>query len=162
MTLRSDSASSRSPRAVEPATSEKTTVTVFRTSRPVGVRAASGAAQARQNRAISGFSWPQVLQTAMLRVYADGRVSTSSVQRPLELRDPQTRQNLAVAQLGEAFAPVELLCRLVRSSGLRDRSARLGLRPERGSQQGDADSSPEEVREHGEPVEIDRSAVESP
>src|SRR5687768_15352942 len=92
MTPRSDSASSRSPRAVEPATSEKTTVIVLRWSGPLGVCAASGAAQARQNRAISGFSWPQMLQTAMLRVYAAGRVSTSglpSVALAVATPDPQ-------------------------------------------------------------------------
>jgi hypothetical protein len=55
MTARTDSASRRSPRAVEPATSEKTTVIVFRTSRAAGAGAASGAAQARQNRASPGF-----------------------------------------------------------------------------------------------------------
>jgi hypothetical protein len=84
------------------------------------------------------------------------------VQSPLELRDPETGQDLAVAQRGEAFAAVQLLCRLVRGSRLRDRAAGLWFRPERRSEERDADSSPEEVREHREPVEVDRRAVEFP
>ena len=58
----------RSPSAVEPVTSQNTTVTVFRTS-PLGSGAASGAAHSRQNFARSGFSVPQRSQITD-RVYA--------------------------------------------------------------------------------------------
>src|ERR687886_2125968 len=58
MTRRSDSGSSRSPSGVESTMSEKTTVTVFRTSCAEGA-CASGAAQAWQNRAPPGFACPQ-------------------------------------------------------------------------------------------------------
>ena len=55
------SGSSRSPSAVDPVTSQKTTVTVLRTSRrPAG--AASSAPHAPQKRNPSGFSWPHAWQ----------------------------------------------------------------------------------------------------
>ena len=57
MTRRTDSGSSASPIAVEPATSQNTTVTVLRTSCGVAW-AASGAAQFSQNFAPSRFSCP--------------------------------------------------------------------------------------------------------
>ena len=60
MTRRSDSGSRRSPRAVDPVTSAKSTVTVWRTSRP-GV-GASGAPQTPQKLKPSGFCWPQLGQ----------------------------------------------------------------------------------------------------
>src|ERR671931_288172 len=50
MTSRTDSASSRSPRAVEPARSVKTTVTRFRTSRGGGASAAPQAGQGGMER----------------------------------------------------------------------------------------------------------------
>src|SRR5215213_1422879 len=61
MTCRSDSGSSRSPSAVEPVTSQKTTVTRFRTSWAAGA-AASGAPQLPQNRNPAGLSRPQTAQ----------------------------------------------------------------------------------------------------
>ena len=57
MTRRTDSGSSASPIAVEPATSQKTTVTVLRTSCGVDC-SVSGAAQSSQNFAPSRFSCP--------------------------------------------------------------------------------------------------------
>src|ERR671931_2093780 len=66
MTSRTDSASSRSPRAVEPARSVKTTVTRFRTSRGGG---ASAAPQAGQKLTPVGASSPQRGQGGMERVY---------------------------------------------------------------------------------------------
>ena len=57
MTRRIDSGSSASPIAVEPATSQNTIVTVFRTSYRVPC-AVSGAAQSSQNFAPSRFSCP--------------------------------------------------------------------------------------------------------
>src|ERR1700694_4777674 len=63
MRCRIDSGSRRSPSSVEPTRSEKTTVTVLRTSRsPAAVIAAP---QARQNFAPLGFSWPHCGQTAI-------------------------------------------------------------------------------------------------
>jgi hypothetical protein len=61
-TRRRLSGSSRSPRAVEPVTSEKTTVTTLRCSL-AAAGAVSEAAQALQNLAPAGFSWPQLGQT---------------------------------------------------------------------------------------------------
>jgi hypothetical protein len=58
MTRDSDSGSSRSPSAVEPVRSLKTTVTALRV--PAGrARDGRGAPQARQNRARPGFGSPQ-------------------------------------------------------------------------------------------------------
>src|SRR4029450_6168279 len=62
MARRSDSGSRRSPSAVELATSEKTTVTVFRTSRRVASSSARRVPQARQKRAAAGFCCPQLGQ----------------------------------------------------------------------------------------------------
>src|SRR5438132_10880332 len=54
--------------AVEPTTSVKTAVISLRSS--LGASAStSGEPQARQNFAIGGFSWPQLAQTAINRVY---------------------------------------------------------------------------------------------
>jgi hypothetical protein len=55
-------ASRRSPSAVEPVTSQKRTVTVFRSSRAAGSCAASAAAQLPQKRKPAGFSAPQLEQ----------------------------------------------------------------------------------------------------
>ena len=66
MTRRSDSGSSRSPIAVEPVTSQKTTVTVLRVS-CCTARDVSGAAQAGQNAKSSGLSRPQFAQVSMRR-----------------------------------------------------------------------------------------------
>src|SRR5438105_11047407 len=72
MTSRSDSESSASPRFVEPLRSEKTIVTVLRTS--CGATAgASGVPQKPQSRNRSGFSSPQDGQVTMRRVYAAQR-----------------------------------------------------------------------------------------
>ena len=60
MTRRSDSGSSFSPRDVDPVTSVNTTVTVLRTSRASAEGAESSAPHAKQNRAMSGLSWPQL------------------------------------------------------------------------------------------------------
>src|SRR6476646_9208080 len=57
MVARSASGSVASPSAVEPVRSQKTTVTVFRTSRRAGA-SVRGAAQLPQNLNPSGFSWP--------------------------------------------------------------------------------------------------------
>ena len=68
ITSRSASESRASPRLVEPFRSEKTIVTTFLVS--CGGRAsASCVPQARQKRAMSGFSTPQAAQTFMRRVY---------------------------------------------------------------------------------------------
>src|SRR5919197_3756523 len=69
MTSRSDSESSASPRFVEPLRSEKTIVTVFRTSCG-GATGASGVPQKPQRRKRSGFSSPHDGQIAIRRVYA--------------------------------------------------------------------------------------------
>ena len=63
---RNASGSVDSPSAVEPVTSQNSTVTVFRCSRPPP---ASGAAQKPQNWKPSGFSLPQAGQAATSRVY---------------------------------------------------------------------------------------------
>jgi hypothetical protein len=60
---RSASGSTDSPNAVEPVTSQNSTVTVFRT--PARAVAVSGAAQAPQKRKPSGFSCPQDGQTVI-------------------------------------------------------------------------------------------------
>ena len=70
ITRRSDSGSSFSPSAVEPVTSQNTTVTVLRTSR-AGAGAASGAAQAGQNWKSSGLSRPQLEQVSTPEAYGD-------------------------------------------------------------------------------------------
>src|SRR5438874_2724730 len=68
MTRRSDSGSSRSPIAVEPVTSQKTTVTVLRVScwAACGVR---GAAHAGQKAKSSGLFRPQFPQVSTGRAY---------------------------------------------------------------------------------------------
>src|ERR671937_2451583 len=68
MTSRSDSESSASPIVVEPLRSEKTIVTVFRTSCG-GATGASGVPQKPQRRKRSGFSSPQEGHVTMRRVY---------------------------------------------------------------------------------------------
>src|SRR5213593_792147 len=60
ITRRRASGSMRSPRAVDPATSQNRMVTVLRTSR--GAASAKDDPQARQNRALAGFSVPQLAQ----------------------------------------------------------------------------------------------------
>jgi hypothetical protein len=67
MTWRSDSGSRRPPRAVEPVTSAKRTVTVFRTSR---ARAGGKAEpQPPQKRKPSGLSCPQLGHVSMSKAY---------------------------------------------------------------------------------------------
>ena len=68
MTRRTDSGSSRSPRGVEPTTSQNRTVTVLRASPATGAGVGSGAAQDMQNRARAGFDSPQDVHTGMRRV----------------------------------------------------------------------------------------------
>src|ERR671911_668242 len=63
MTRRVDSGSRRSPIAVEPDTSQNSTVTVLRTSRDGGV-SASSAPQFPQKRNPSGLFWRQLAQIA--------------------------------------------------------------------------------------------------
>ena len=58
------SGSSFSARAVKPTRSTNTIETIRRSSCPAGW-AESSVPQARQNRATSGFSWPQVAQAIM-------------------------------------------------------------------------------------------------
>src|SRR5881397_2204485 len=65
MTRRTDSGSSRSPMAVEPATSQNSTVTVLRASRTGS--AVSAAPQALQKAEPSGFSRPQFGQVSTTR-----------------------------------------------------------------------------------------------
>jgi hypothetical protein len=65
---RNASASIDSPSSVDPATSQKTTDTVFRTSRLAVGCEVSGAVQKPQNWNPSGFSLPQAGQTATVRV----------------------------------------------------------------------------------------------
>src|SRR5437867_1010166 len=69
MILRTCSGSCRSPRLVESVTSQKSAVTVLRTSIAIGRSASSGAPQARQNRARTGFSSAQRAQTGIGGVY---------------------------------------------------------------------------------------------
>ena len=57
----------RSPSAVEPVTSQKSTVTTFRTSRGAAA-SASAAPHESQKRAPSRFSAPHCEQTNMVRV----------------------------------------------------------------------------------------------
>ena len=61
------SGSSRSPSAVDPVTSQKTTVTVLRTSRGAAT-GVSAAPQLPQNRNPSGLSWPQAGHAGTPRV----------------------------------------------------------------------------------------------
>src|SRR5947209_15004483 len=77
MTSRSDSESSASPRFVDPFRSEKTIVTVFRTSCG-GATGASGVPQKPQRRNRSGFSSPHEGHVTMRRVYAGLRGFLSS------------------------------------------------------------------------------------
>src|SRR2546423_2879761 len=77
MTCWSDSAASRSPSAVEPVRSTKTTVTVFRTVRAPPPPASTGAPHAEQKRASAPLSLPHLAQTAMPQVY-DGALLDSN------------------------------------------------------------------------------------
>jgi hypothetical protein len=65
MTSRIDSGSSRSASGVEPATSQKTTVTVFLAPWGPGPSTGSGPAQDMQNRARAGLLWPQAGHTGI-------------------------------------------------------------------------------------------------
>jgi hypothetical protein len=60
---RTSSGSRRSERSVKPTRSTKITLTTRRSSRGAAPVAASSRPQARQNRALSGFSWPQFEHT---------------------------------------------------------------------------------------------------
>src|SRR5205085_12172467 len=90
MTSRSDSESSASPIVVDPLRSEKTIVTVFRTSCGAAT-GASGVPQKPQRRNLAGFSSPHEGHIAIRRVYVglhgflNGPVPclTLSIQRPL-------------------------------------------------------------------------------
>ena len=66
------SGSDRSASAVDPTTSQKSTVTVFRTSRDEAGAAPSGAAHELQKRAPAGFSWPHCAHSITIRVYGVG------------------------------------------------------------------------------------------
>ena len=79
MTWRSDSGSRRSPNAVELATSEKTTVTIFRTSPRVASSSARRVPQARQKRAAAGFCCPQLGQIVTSCSQYDGAVEGISL-----------------------------------------------------------------------------------
>ena len=68
ITPRMTSGSNRSPSSVEPTTSQRSTVTVLRTSRAVPSAVGRGAAHAMQNRAASRFCWPHCLQVGINRV----------------------------------------------------------------------------------------------
>src|SRR3990172_2373265 len=65
MSSRADSGSRRSARGVEPTTSQKTTVTVFRAPGGAGSSRASAEAHDMQKRARGGLPWPQDAQTGM-------------------------------------------------------------------------------------------------
>src|SRR5262245_59574409 len=79
-TRRTCSGSCRSPRVVEPWTSQKRTVTVFRTSSGMSGGGASAAPQAAQNFAASGFASPHRAQTGMAGVYGgSGRLPVVKV-----------------------------------------------------------------------------------
>ena len=75
-TSRSDSGSRRSPRAVEPVTSQNTTVTVLRTSRSRGP-AARGDAQAGQKAKSSGLRDRSSHRSASGRAYGGGHPHAS-------------------------------------------------------------------------------------
>ena len=80
ITRRSDSGSSRSPSAVEPTTSVKTTVTTFRVSASLGW-ASSRSPQASQNRASASFSRPQEPQTMSADPTPKARQSAEEAER---------------------------------------------------------------------------------
>src|SRR4029077_10018467 len=97
ITRRSDSGSSRSPIAVDPVTSQKTTVTVLRVS-CCATGSASGAAHAGQNAKSSGLSRPQFAQVSIHRRVIGGRnpeqVSDGRIQlrvRPIGARSGPAR-----------------------------------------------------------------------
>src|SRR5512141_959960 len=94
MSSRRTSGSLRSPSAVEPTRSQKTTVTTLRT--PADVSEERAAPQAPQNRETAGFSWPQapqITREASPRAPADSNpyVSRTRVEvrgiEPLSLGD---------------------------------------------------------------------------
>jgi len=66
---RTSSGSSFSARPVKPTRSAKSTVTTFRSSGKPCDRSGSGSAQAKQNFAIGGFSWPQLGQIVTVKAY---------------------------------------------------------------------------------------------
>ena len=76
MTSRRDSGSSASPIAVEPTTSQKTIVTVLRTT-DRGSASTRGAAHSMQNFAPAGFSWPQLEQVSTEGCYPARACRTS-------------------------------------------------------------------------------------
>src|SRR6266480_3162322 len=86
MTSRTASESSFSAIAVDPLRSEKTIVTVLRTS-CAGSAGASGLPQNPQRRNFAGFSSPQLGQSCICRVYGGGlqmgkpRAATASLVR---------------------------------------------------------------------------------
>jgi hypothetical protein len=72
--------------AVEPVTSQKTTVTVFRTSwRPGGVR---GAEHAGQNAKSSGDSRPQLAQVSTSGAYVTGFARTRAMLEVVLICEP--------------------------------------------------------------------------
>src|SRR5919199_6442304 len=87
MISRSDSESSASPRLVEPFRSEKTIVTVLRTSCD-GTAGASGVPQNPHRRKRSGFSSPQLGQVCTDRVYAARKLFLVAA-KPLYGRVPE-------------------------------------------------------------------------
>src|SRR6266545_5592833 len=105
ITRRTDSGSSRSPSAVEETTSEKSTVTVFLTSR-AGTTGSRAVPQPGQNRASSGLSLPHALHTRMTRVYgvrwkkcrrSPVLCSTESRRGEPHVRDPSSGNRKAAA-----------------------------------------------------------------
>src|SRR2546423_5868899 len=102
--------------AVEPVTSENTTVTVLRTSAPAGTCSASGDPHRRQNRARSGFSSPHTWQVSIGKVYSDrersppGWAPLPCTAAPLgqahvAIRGPALDQTVAGTPLKKARSP---------------------------------------------------------
>ncbi len=81
---------------------------------------------------------------------------------PLEERDAYTVADLTLVDLDEPFASVERLGRLVGGAGLHDRPSSSGFRRESRADEPHTDPAPEEVGIDGEPVDVDRLAVELP
>ena len=88
MTRRSDSGSSRSPSAVEPTTSEKTTVTIFR---------ASGRPGLRRERRRAGEAEPGDLWVPLAARPTDGHESVYG-----DRRFPEPTSGLAPSPIGSS------------------------------------------------------------
>src|ERR671937_761074 len=114
MTCRKLSGSIRSPRAVEPLTSQKRTVTTLRTSRAAAA-SASRAPHESQNLAPSRFSAPQLGQTSMCesrRVFtAEYRDRVRNHVLALAESDPRVVAGAAVGSLtgqGDRWSDLDL------------------------------------------------------